>query len=205
MNVFITLVQTRRQIEEANPDALVLPGGWHFLQHAMQEHPETGINGILGEMVSKNRVHLLGSCAGAILLRQPDTLLRKSEDCVPGTALGILPYRVRNNARSGTHSTEFLIHGEQGDQWTDFPNALYVSAPELLMADTKDNDVTVIAKSAGQTYGVLQSESHTSAVYAATALHNQLPYVYWLHEIYENLAVQRLRGKHGTVEGGLQE
>ena len=202
MNVHLNLVQTRKQIEQWNPDALVLPGGWHFLQYAMQDHEKIGINEILGDIVREQRVHLLGSCAGAILMRQPDTLLGKSEDCVPETALGILPYLVRNNALSGVHRTQFLIHGEKGDQWIDFPKALFVSAPELML-NNKDA-LQVIARSTQQTYGVLQHPSHNDPVYAATALHNQLPYVYWLHEIFENMAVRSMRLHHGAIEGDVR-
>lgn len=203
MNVHLRLVQTRQQIETWNPDALVLPGGWHFLQHVMQEHPETGINAILADVVKQNRVHLLGSCAGAILMRQPDTLVNKSIDCVPESALGILPYLVRNNARSGTHPTDFLIHGQQDDQWVGFPNALYVSAPEFLGVDA--DQLKIIAKSGNQTYGVLNNPDPNAPVYAATALHNQLPYVYWLHQIQENHEIQQIRMRHGDVEGKVQE
>jgi glutamine amidotransferase PdxT len=202
MSVQLALIQTRQQLEHWNPDALVLPGGWHFLQHNMQEHPEIDINGVLGEIVQAQRMHILGSCAGAILMRQPDTVAKKSEGCVPGTALGILPYRVRNNARSGMHPTQFLIHGAQGEQWTNLPSALYVSAPQLLPEEQAD--LKIIAQTNEEIYGVIQRSGHNAPVYAATALHNLLPYVYWLHEIHENLAVQRLRGKHGGVEGNIQ-
>jgi glutamine amidotransferase PdxT len=204
MSVEIALVQTRRQIEELNPDALVLPGGWHFIQHRMQQHPETGINAILEEMIEQQRVHVLGSCAGAILMRRPDVLGSRSIDCVPETANGMMPYTVKNNARSGRHDTQFLTHSEGGDKLINFPNALYVSAPELIV-DANAQNLKTIAETNGETYGVIQRTDHHSPVHAATALHNKLPYVYWLHEIQENLAVQRMRGQHGKVEGDVNE
>jgi (p)ppGpp synthase/HD superfamily hydrolase len=77
----IALVYNPISLETFNPDILVMPGGWHFIQHEILK--ELGLYSPIRQHINKGESALF-SCAGAILAR--DKKYRQNEGCAPGTA-----------------------------------------------------------------------------------------------------------------------
>lgn len=122
-DVEVNLVENGEQLESSDPHCIVLPGGWHGIQFDLMQ--DLGINVQIARLLEKNR-HFLLLCAGAILGRTEGGINDKepNEGVRPGTALGLIDYRIVNNSLNSPQDVHIRIHP------TTDPNGTQNAEPE---------------------------------------------------------------------------
>jgi glutamine amidotransferase PdxT len=100
-------VENGKQLESSDPHCIVLPGGWHGIQFDLMR--DLGINAQIAQLLEKNR-HFLLLCAGAILGRTEGGINDPNEGVKPGTALGLIDYRIVNNVLNTPRDVHMRIH-----------------------------------------------------------------------------------------------
>lgn len=197
VDIAVSLIENEDQYMHEDPDAIVLPGGWHGLQFRLQE--TLGLNKLIIEQVVKERrKDLLALCAGAIQGRTADNASDAVQNagCQIGTALGIGKYKVVNNAYNtprnliiATHSTE-----RRGDKARIYPQIPLSNAPYIHGEDPEAVDVIAristtpfaeqIADDDGAAMGIqVRQASERAHIRMAFAFHHESAFLLFLHEM----------------------
>ena len=202
LNIEVHLVENGKQINSVNPDAIVLPGGWHKIQ--FNDQKELGINTAIIDLISNERAHVLALCAGSIQMRSAgnEDLLSelRSKACAPGTAFGLFDMSVSNNALSGEKNVLGCIHTPslpenqrsvrvfEGIPFSNAPYFPFVNLEELdiiFKESTNDNkDAFNIDDDNGDVLGVqVKQENGFDPVRIAASFHDKIIFTVFLNEI----------------------
>lgn len=120
----VRYVYTREELEYLNPDALVLPGGWHGPMLEMIERMD--MTHVIRNFLSQGYKAMVASCAGAIAARSDR---KESTGCSDHVPLGIGNYAIINNAFNGILPYRVELNG--GSKLSGEMEGVFVGAPEF--------------------------------------------------------------------------
>lgn len=163
-DLHIVYAENARQIDAFDPDLVVLPGGWHHVQHELYKDPRLDIWGAIERHLDRGG-HAYFSCAGAILVRKESK--RFNDGCRKGTATGLMDIGVKNDQFNGEMVIDTKMNGSK-ESWKP-SKANFVGAPEF---GSYGDQVTPIARTQDDAVVAVEQRHEGGGMMVASSTHN---------------------------------